>query len=266
MWLLFAVITTICWGLVLVFVKRAYSLYKPTSFVFIGAVAGVLILLPFALINHAKLILWPVLPIATLVAATYIYEFYALEKGKLALTGTVLNLYPLATLILAAILLHEPLSLLGKFGVVIILMGLVLISLEKFSELKNIKVGKWLWWGLAGAISTGTGDFLAKITIINFDTYSFSLNFIVGWLIITFFIVLFNKKILIKNLVIKKFSRDLSYLIGGATFLFIGYIFLYLALKEGLVSIVTPITASSAALTLLLAVVWLKEKSLNYNY
>ena len=255
MWLLFAVLTAICWGLVLASVKRAYSSFSPTTFVLVGSVSAVCILLPFALLNHATLSLYPLLIIATIVSALFIFEFYALEKGKLSLTGTVLNMYPFFTLVFAALFLGESISIFAKVGVGIILFGLVLISLEKLSELKNFRIKSWLFWGLAGALATGFGDFLIKAMITDFNPYSYSLAFVIGWVIVSGVLGIFDRKNVKVN-----FSKDFLYLCLGTIFLFSGYIFLHLALKDGLVSVVTPITSASAVISLLLAFVWLKER------
>ena len=260
MWLLYSIITAVCWGLVLATVKRSYNSFSPTTFVFVGTIAAILILLPFALINGAKLILWPLLPAGILVAALFIFEFYALEKGKLSLTGTVLNTYPFFTFLLARIFLQESTDLLTRTGVGLILVGIVMLSFENWSEIKKIRSKSWLMWGLAGALSTGSGDFFIKSMVDVYGPYSYSLAFVVGWLIIALIIAIFDRK----NIQIK-FSQNFLYLVSGAVFLFSGYIFLHLALRDGLVSIVTPITASSATISLFLAVVWLKEKIKTYQ-
>ncbi len=255
MWLIFAVLTAICWGLVLASVKRAYSSFSPTTFVLVGSVSAVCILLPFALLNHATLSLYPLLPIATIVSILFIFEFYALEKGKLSLTGTVLNMYPFFTLVFAALFLGESISFFAKIGVGTILVGLILISLENLSEFKSFRIRSWLFWGLAGAFATGFGDFLIKAMITDFNPYSYSLAFVIGWVIVSIILGIFDRK----NVKIN-FSKDFLYLCLGTIFLFSGYIFLHLALKDGLVSVVTPITSASAVISLLLAFIWLKEK------
>lgn len=255
MWLIYSFATAICWGLVLATVKKSYNSFSPTTFVLIGSIAALLILFPFALINEAKLVLWPLLPASILVAALFILEFYALEKGKLSLTGTVLNTYPFFTFLLARLFLRESTTLLTRTGVGMILVGIVMLSLENWDEIKKIRYKNWLMWGLAGALATGSGDFFIKDMIQVYGPYSYSLAFVIGWLFIALMLATFDKK----NIRIK-FTQNFLYLVSGAVFLFSGYIFLHLALKDGLVSIVTPITASSAVISLFLAVFWLKEK------
>ncbi len=260
MWLVYSLATAVCWGLVLATVKKSYDSFSPTTFVLIGSIAALLILFPFALINNGKLVLWPLLPIATLVAALFIFEFYALEKGKLSLTGTVLNTYPIFTFLLARLFLGESTTLLTRLGVGLILVGIITLSLENWEEVKKIRSKKWLFWGLAGAFATGAGDFFIKDMISAYGPYSYSLAFVVGWLFIALIIAVFDRK----NIKIK-LSRNFAYLTSGAVFLFSGYILLHLALEDGLVSIVTPITAASAVISLLLAIVWLKERIKTYQ-
>ncbi len=260
MWLIYSLATAVCWGLVLATVKKSYDSFSPTTFVLVGSIAAILILFPFALINGGKLILWPVLPIATLVAALFIFEFYALEKGKLSLTGTVLNTYPFFTFLFARLFLGESTTLLVSIGVGLIVIGIIMLSVENWEEVKKIKSRKWLFWGLAGALATGAGDFLIKDMITSFGPYSYSFAFVIGWILVSLIVAVFDRK----NIKVK-LSQNFAYLVSGAVFLFSGYILLHLALRDGLVSIVTPITAASAVISLLLAIVWLKEKIKTYQ-
>ena len=122
-------------------------------------------------------------------------------------------------------------------------------------DLKNVRVGSWLLWGLVGALASGLGDVLIKILVSDFGPYSYSLAFVIGWLIIAALLIIFDRR----HIQIKA-TKDFLYLCLGAVFLFSGYISLHLALAGGPVSLVTPITATSAAVSLFLALAWLKEK------
>lgn len=263
MWLLYALITAFCWGIVLASVKRAYDAFSPLSFLIAGSIAALVILLPFALINGGSISSLSLVVVAGIVAALFIFEFYVLEKGKLSLTGTILNTYPLFTLILAMTLLRESPTLLVKFGIFITLGGIILVSLEKV-DLRKIKPSSWFWWGLSGAIATGIGDFLIKVMISNYDPYSYSLAFVLGWLFITVLaVILATAKG--RKIQMDFHKREALFLFVGAAVLFLGYVFLHLSLKEGLVSVVTPITSTAAVISIFLAFVWLKERILKHQ-
>ncbi|KKR80408.1 MAG: hypothetical protein UU73_C0003G0297 [Candidatus Daviesbacteria bacterium GW2011_GWA1_41_61] len=256
MWLIFAILTAILWGVSIALLKRSYTSLTPIMGVLIGAVCGLVTLLPFGLINQGKLVFWPVIPVATVAAATYVFYYYVLEKDKAALIATVQSTYALFTVILAITFLRESITLPAQIGIALIIAGLLFLSIGNPKKIRNIKPGAWLWWGLLAAVLAGSGDFLAKTMVSGFNSYTYMIAFVVGQVIVALVLLLFDRK----HLMPLKANRDTFYLIASELTLFIGYLLFYLAFKDGLASIVTPITGAYGVVTLFLALVWLKEK------
>lgn len=226
-----------------------------------GALVSVIILVPFALLNGAKLVILPLLPIGTFAAAAYIFYYYALEKGKLSLTATVQSTYPLYTVILATLFLGETLSALGKTGVFAIIIGMLFLSTESPKDLIKTKLGAWLWWGFAAAVLAGIGDFFGKVMVSIYNPYSYSLAFVIGWVSVTLVLLALDRK----NISFKKLDKGVIYSLLGNIIIFIGYLFFYLAFQKGPASIVTPITGAYGLISFVLALIWLKEKISKYQ-
>lgn len=255
-WLFFSLLTALVWGLNIAFAKRSYEKLSPIFFVTIGSVVSFLTLVPFSLLQGGKFIFWPLVPVAAVACAGYALYYYALEKGKLSLTGTVLETYPLFTIILASIFLQESISLIAKLGIFAILTGLLFISLEHPKEIKNFKAGTWLLWGLGGSAFAGLGDFIAKVMSGGYGAYSYSISFVLGWIIVAFILNLIGPRVVLP----KKKTSEFWYAIASSFCLFLGVLFFHLALEKGPASIVTPISATSSIVMIFLAFTWFKEK------
>lgn len=256
MWLILAIITAVCWGISIATVKRAYSSLTPVMWIILGAIASVLILVPYALFNGVSLVFWPLIPVSVLVAGCYAFYGYALDKGKVSLVATVQSIYPLFAVLLATIFLRETTSLFVKGGILAIITGVVLLSLENPRGLKSTKIGRWLLWGLVAAMLGGFGDFISKISISNFDPYTYMVGFAIGEIVIAVIAAILDKK----NIKPLKANRDLFWMIVSVGSLYLGYLFFYSALNIGLASLVVPITGLYGIVTFGLAILWLKEK------
>lgn len=261
MWLVLSIITALCWGVSIAMVKRSYATLTPVMWIIYGAVAGALILLPYALLNGAQFIAWPLLPLAVIVSGSYAFFAYAFDKGKISLVATVQSTYPVFTIILASLFLHEITSLYVKGGVVLIVLGLILLSVENPKELRSIKLGSWFFWGLASAVATGIGDFLSKMLVTRYNPYTYTEAFVLGEIVIACLAACLDRK----NLKPVTRTKETMYMVVSAVMLYLGYLFFYLAFTTGLASLVTPITGLYGLVTFALAILWLKEKVTKYQ-
>ncbi len=127
--------------------------------------------------------------------------------------------------------------------------------------MKSIKIGQWFFWGLAASILAGFGDFVSKVSIANFDPYTYMVGFVIGEIIIAVIVAVFDRK----NIKPIRLNKDMFWMIVSAVALYAGYLFFYLALDIGLASLVVPITGLYGVVTFGLAIVWLKEKVTMYQ-
>lgn len=256
MWLILSIVTALSWGVSIATLKRSYQSLTPIMWIILGAISALVILLPYAFLNNAKLVIWPLIPISTIVAACYVTLAYAMDKGKISLTATVQSTYPLVTVILASIFLHETTSIFVKSGVVLIIAGLAMLSLDNPKNIKSIKIGSWFFWGIFSAFTTGIGDFLSKVMVATYSPATYVVGFVSGEIIVAILLSIFDRS----NIKPINFKKDSIFMIVSAATLYLGYLFFFLAFNTGKASLVTPISGTYALITFFLAITWLKEK------
>ena len=255
MWLVYTLAAVGLWGVGAVLAKRGLTYVSPlwTNIISYGFV--VITMFPWALnggVNWEKLQM--IFPWTLLTAGAYSTYYYVISRGEIALTGTVQSTYPLTTVILAKLFLGETTSGLQNLGIVAILMGAILIAWPK--DVK-VKLESWVWWGAVGSIMAGSGDFLAKLIIGQSDVYTFTLSHELAFIPVMVGLWLVDKK-----------SRDLPQLsvrswlpiLTGVGMLQIGVLSFFIALSLGKASLVTPVSSIYQAITVVLAMAWLKEK------
>ncbi len=187
----------------------------------------------------------------------YVLLYYALQKGKLALTSTVAGTAPIFTIILALIFLNETLSTLQILGIVFIIVGSLLIASPNKISRNKLQTISWFWWGLAVALLTGIGDFLTKISTNQIGAYS---HLFYSSLILQFISIL-NYLVDNKGRKLPQFSKQ-KFLptIIGTIVLWTGSLFYFLAFDYGPASLIVSLSAIYPALTVIIALIFLKEK------
>ncbi|HSR36445.1 MAG TPA: EamA family transporter [Desulfurivibrionaceae bacterium] len=132
-WLLPALISLIIYGFWGFFPKLAVSYINPQS-ALVYEIAGAalvglaaLSLLQFQPETHPKGILFAVLTGIAGMLGTLFY-FAAARNGKIAVVVSITALYPLFTILYAAIFLREPVTLKQLAGMVLALIAIVLLS------------------------------------------------------------------------------------------------------------------------------------------
>lgn len=258
LWLIFALTAALSWGIGQVFVKRGLSRTSPLFNNTLATIIDFALWIPIAVMGGVKLDgAAIVFPLALIAGATYFIYFYVIAKGEVSLTGTIQATYPLTTILLSIIFLHEQTNVFQKIAVLLIILGAILIATPNKNGLKNFTLGDWFWWALFGSIIIGFGDFLAKVAINNSNAYT--------WL---FFLVICYIPCCFVNFLIDKKGRVMPALnwqnmmptIIGVILESIGMIAFYLAFQFGLASLVGPVSSSYVVLTAILAYFFLKEK------
>ena len=132
-WLTAAIIAFVLYGLWGFFPKLAVNYISPGSAI-IYEVAGTmavgllgLMIVGFRPDVHPKGILFAVLTGFTGMLGT-LFFFYAVKNGKVSVVVSLTALYPLITIILAAIFLREPLSLRQLLAMVLAMVAILLFA------------------------------------------------------------------------------------------------------------------------------------------
>lgn len=256
-WIFWALTASLVWGIGQVVGKKGLNLFTPLAFNFLYIPFDLLIFIPIGLILGADpskiTTLDFFLTVVTL--ATYILYSYVISMGELSLTGTTVSTYPLSTMLFSIMLLGEKLTLTQMVFLALIIFGVLLIGFPK--KLKGLKIERWFWLGLITAILIGFGDFLAKVVIDRIGVGNYFLIYGVAYLpglIVSF--VLDKKGRVIPKLPV----RDWAISLLGASMITGGSIFFFMAFSKGPASLVAPVASSYTALTVILSLIFLKER------
>ncbi|OGK21969.1 hypothetical protein A3C23_00350 [Candidatus Roizmanbacteria bacterium RIFCSPHIGHO2_02_FULL_37_13b] len=259
MWLFLSLITAFFWGVAQLLVKKGLTkitplvnniIYDIIFFIIIGC-------LTFSNGINFKL-LFLVIPFTVIIAFCYLSYYYILKKGQLSLTGTVMAGYPIFTIVLAHLLLAERVSEFQFLAIMIVIFGMIMISLpsERIS-IKSLKKQSWFYWGVVYAILAGLGDFISKVAINKSDLYTFLFALSLSFLFTSLIYFVVDKK---SRMPLSFSFEQYKYAVSGNLMMVFGMLTFYTAISSGLVSLVTPISSTYAAITVVLSIKFLHEK------
>jgi drug/metabolite transporter (DMT)-like permease len=264
LWFPLALGAAIFWAFGHVLLKRGFDHVPPLWNNILDKLASLLLWVPVVLFMSGFNISTPPLSVILIIitaSAIYHFFFYAISKGQISLTGTIVSGYPLFTILLSYFFLSEKLLAAQYAGIALILSGDVIVALP--GSRKNDAMGKnrrdysWIVWGFIGAISLGVGDFLTKISVNHIGSYSH-----------IFWIALIGNGISGCNYLIDRKNRPLPPLfrrqgiptmIGIAVNL-LGALLFLLAFDYGEVSLIASLSSIYPAFMALLAIRFLKEE------
>ncbi len=259
-WFILALGASVFWACGQVLIKKGFENIPPLwNNIFSNFLLLFIYLIPALLLSNFRITI-PSLPIffIILVAASfYLTFYYAISKGEISLTGTVVAGYPVTTILLAYLFLGERLAAFQFVGVCFVIAGVVLVAMPEMDKAKESKDFSWFKWGLSASVLIGAGDFLTKLSINNIGSYSY-----------IFFLAVISNPLSFFNYLIDMRSRAFpSIREKKVLFTFIGIIavltgslLFFLSFDYGKVSLITPVSSIYPALTALLAVRFLHEK------
>ncbi len=103
-WFILAIIAAMLWAVGFILVKKGFDNVSPLWTTVISYVVRSVIWIPVVLVLSGfqlRSVSIKNVLVITLAAVGYISLHYALSKGQIALSGTVVSLYPIFTIILA---------------------------------------------------------------------------------------------------------------------------------------------------------------------
>lgn len=259
-WLVLSLLTASIWGISPFFAKKGFENISPLWTNIISGIAAVFIFIPTALlfgnINFSQVTmgLWI---LALLVSAAYYMYFYAVSKGEVSLTATIISGYPLSTILLSHLFLSERLSSFQLGAVLIIITSIVLIAMPDRVSDKIIKDRSWVWWGVASALIIGSGDFLSKFIINKIGSFSYLIMLAIAYQVISILNYLIDPNgRRLPEFKLKKFIPTLV----GAFSLVLGTNLFFIAMGKNLASLVVPISSVYPVITVTLGIIFLKER------
>ena len=224
-----------------------------------GLVFVTLLIFAFAINLNIPTSIAILMPVASILYATaYLLFFKGFELGNVSSISATMNLWAVFTMVFAFIFLGQRLSTFQFLGVLMIIAGVALVSL-KWSDIKdqNIKL-------LSGVKET----FLAALLFGIFWNLSEIISEQIGWVSTTLFvkigIVLFM--LLFSLLIHRELSVAKTTPKTKMMILFAGVLeaaavaFVNWGLTVGDAILVTPIASALSIVTIMMAVIFLKEK------
>ena len=259
MWILFAILAAVFSGLTTVFAKVGVTKANSTL------VTGIrtIIIMIFSVIVfiflgdgfkglNLKTIIFIVLSgIAT--ALLWICYFKALSLADVSKVTPVDKLSIIVTLILSSIFLKEKITIIKILSMIFMIVGtFLMVNKNEKKEEKN-----WLIYALLTALFTSLATILGKIGIKDINP---NLGTMLRTIIILMIIwgVIFIKKEYKDIHQINK--KNIIFIVLSGLSTGFSWLFYFQALKKGEVSVVFPIEKLSAAVAILISVIFLKEK------
>jgi transporter family protein len=258
-WFFLSLSAAFSWAIGQIFVKKGFTHIRPLWNNIFNNILSIFIWIPFILVISGFRIHRPSFKVFSLIffaSSLYHVFYYAISKGQISLTGTIIAGYPAITMIFAFLFLNERLTYTQYAGIACILSGGIVVALpEKNNDPENSDMS-WIFWGFAGAFTIGTGDFLTKIAINDIGSYSY-----------IFYYALLSNVLSALNYVIdgnnralpRIFHRNFLPTFLGLIIHLIGVIFFYLAFDYGKISLIAGVSAVYPAFVVLLAMKFLKE-------
>ena len=262
MWFIYAFIGALITGVGQVLVKKGQMRLTPLLDNFLATIIVNLLLVPLLLLWGVDLKVGYEIWVYALIAATmYAFIYYIFNAGEISLMISLINAFPIVTIILAVSILHEWPNSFQWIGIVSVIIGTILISRENDND-KTINTSKnWVLWGLLGALAIGIAEFVTKLATANVDGFTFTFFVYIMYIPLLLIFLKIDKKgskfHLLKN------KSSLIFTIIGIFLIELGLIAIALAYQYGLASLVSPVVASQLLVTAILAVIFLKEKLLN---
>lgn len=188
---------------------------------------------------------------ALLVSVFYAFNYYTFSIGAVSLTGSIISSYPILTLILAYIFLHERLHPLALMGVILTILGVVFISLPH----KKVRFGPWVYFAIFTAAGYGVTSYFAKVVLASVNNATYLML-----LAITQVLIVSGWKVKNSAPIPRVHWHTFKYSIIGIILLNFGNIAYYIALEQGLASLVVPLSIMYVPVMVIISMVWLKEK------
>lgn len=278
MWFIFAIVTTLIWGLAELFYKKGanekekYSHLKTS--IFVGLVMGIhaifILLTQDIGFNFKNIIVY--LPVSFCYIFSMSLSFFGMKYIEESISDPIENTSGAITSILCFLILGQTIGGLSILGIIAIVIGIILIGIleMKSSNPKSKRLGKKLaivafLMPFLYAIFDALGSFLdAYFLDINYSPLlyvteenieliantSYELTFFISAIILTIFIILRKEKIDIVNQK-DKILAAICETAGQFTYVFA---------MSGSAIVAAPIISSVCVVSIILSRIFLKEK------
>ena len=259
MWIFFAILAAIFSGLTTVFAKVGVS--KANSTLVSGLrtiVIMIFSILVFLFLGNGfrnidlKTIIFIVLSGIT-TALLWICYFKALSLADVSMVTPIDKLSIVLTLILSYIFFKEKITIIKVISMICMIGGTFLMV----NNDKENKENNWIIFAFLTAVFTSLATILGKMGINNINPNLGTMLRTIVILVIIWGVIIIKKEYIDIRKITKK---NILFIILSGISTGISWLFYFMALKDGEVSIVFPIEKLSAAVAILISIIFLKEK------
>lgn len=259
MWIFFAILAAIFSGLTTVFAKVGVS--KANSTLVSGLrtiVIMIFSILVFLFLGNGfknidlKNIIFIVLSGIT-TALLWICYFKALSLADVSMVTPIDKLSIVLTLILSYIFFNEKITIIKVISMICMIGGTFLMV----NNDKDNKENNWIIFAFLTAIFTSLATILGKIGINNINPNLGTMLRTIVILVIIWGVIIIKKEYIDLRKITK---RNILFIILSGISTGISWLFYFMSLKDGEVSIVFPVEKLSAAVAILISIIFLKEK------
>ena len=224
-----------------------------------GLISALLLAFIFTTSINVPILVIILFPIAAIVySAGYLFFFKGFEIGNVSIVAATMNLWAVFTMLFAIIFMGQRLSTIQTLGVVMIISGITLASVnwgdirnQKFqlsSGVKEAILGAFffgIFWNISEIISKEVGWLLTTL-LVKFGIVLFLL----------IFSFLAKREIGFKNTTAKiKYVIVLMGIVEAGTVAVVNY-----GLTIGHAILITPIASALSIVTIMLAIIFLKDR------
>lgn len=270
LWLLFAVGTILCYSTAQQFSKKGVLLLGSYKTGILYSAASVVIqgsywvLLPDSVPNSIEGILMAILA-GVVGALGFVFYIFALRIGKVSVVSVMTAGYPAVSVILAIMILSDRLTMMQGIAIIMIISAMLLLSGTEGRQTRNAdgtsKSRLWLFWAIMSLLFWGLWAIPSKLAIGMIGEADYilidGLTMVVVWGPLWLY---FEKGQMERDI------HKLKYSAFAGVMASVGTICLFLALSNGIVSLVTPLTSVYPIVTVLLARFTLKERLVWLQY
>lgn len=192
----FAVIALLSWGVGDFLIQRStrkfgdwMSLFYIASFASIALFPFVYKDLPNLSLFSKEFLLLTIASVVILFAA--LFNFEGLKRGRISVVEPIFALEIFITILLATILLKEKLDSFQVSLITFLIIGVILVSVRSFYNLKKIRLEKGIAFALIGTVGMGATNFLFGLSarqtsplMVNWFASSFLALFTLAYLLI----------------------------------------------------------------------------------
>lgn len=259
MWIFFAILAAIFSGLTTVFAKVGVS--KANSTLVSGLrtiVIMIFSILVFLFLGNGfknidlKTIIFIVLSGIT-TALLWICYFKALSLADVSMVTPIDKLSIVITLILSYIFFKEKITIIKVISMICMIGGTFLMV----NNDKENKENNWIIFAFLTAVFTSLATILGKMGINNINPNLGTMLRTIVILVIIWGVIIIKKEYIDLRKITK---RNILFIILSGISTGISWLFYFMSLKDGEVSIVFPVEKLSAAVAILISIIFLKEK------